>query len=161
MDWFNLLIKWMHFVAAFFWVGGMLFLSLVVVPVFKSSSDPGKAQPWFLVSARRFRSLVWIGIPILLVTGGFLLPDHVDFSSSVSTWPLAVFVKLTLVVLLIATSISHDRIIGPQVRTIKQKASIEWTSGERLLVKCAPWIGRLTMILGLAVVLVGVLLVRG
>ncbi|GJL60947.1 MAG: membrane protein [Nitrospirales bacterium] len=153
-------LSWIHLTAAIFWVGGMLFLSLVAVPLMKREVDPAQAQRWFINVARRFRSFVWIAIAILVTTGILLLSNHLDFSISLSAWPTVLIVKLVLVVLLIVTSVSHDRIIGPKVRTIKQKASAEWTSTDHVLVRIGPWIGRMTMILGLAVVLAGVMLVR-
>ncbi len=156
-----IMISGIHLFVAIFWVGGMLFLSFVVVPLLKNSADPAQAQRWFLGVARRFRALVWVAIGVLVITGAYLLSPHIDFSTSFSTWPSSVIVKLTLVVLLILTSVSHDRIIGPKVRVIKQRHSKEWTDLDRVLVRTAPWIGRMTMLLGLAVVLAGVVLVRG
>ncbi len=154
-----IVLSWLHLVAATFWVGGMLFLSLVAVPLLKSSTDQAQAQRWFIGVARRFRTCVWGAIAILFITGTFLLSNHIDFASP-STWSSSVIGKLILVILLIVTSLSHDRIIGPKVRAIKLQPSTEWTSRDRILVRFAPWIGRMTMILGLAVVLAGVVLVR-
>ena len=156
-----ILLSWIHLTAAIFWVGGMLFLSLVAVPLLKREADPAQAQRWFINVARRFRSFVWMAIAILVTTGIFLLSNHLDIAlASLSAWPTILIIKLVLVFLLIATSIAHDRIIGPKVRTIKQKSPADWTGGDRILVRFAPWIGRMTMIFGLAVVLAGVLLTR-
>ncbi|GJL63805.1 MAG: hypothetical protein NPIRA04_24590 [Nitrospirales bacterium] len=155
-----IILSWIHLTAAIFWVGGMLFLSLVAVPLLKREADPAQAQRWFLNVAKRFRSFVWMAIAVLVITGFFLLSNHLDFSGPLSSWPTILMIKLALVLLLIVTSVSHDRIIGPKVRTIKQKASAEWTSADRILVRVGPWIGRMTMILGLTVVLAGVMLVR-
>lgn len=153
-------LSWVHLTAAIFWVGGMLFLSFVAVPLLKSSADPAQDQRWFLRVARRFRALVWVAIAVLVITGALLLSNHVDFSASFSDWLPSVIIKLVLVFLLIVTSVLHDRIIGPKVRGIKQKASVDWSTRDRLLVRFAPWIGRMTMVLGLAVVFAGALLVR-
>ena len=161
MNRLSIMISGIHLFAAIFWVGGMLFLSLVAVPLLKREADPAQALRWFLNVARRFRTLVWIAISMLVFSGIFLLSNHVDFSVPLSSWPTLLIVKLLLVVLLILTSVSHDRIIGPKVRVIKQRHSKEWTNLDRVLVRTAPWIGRMTMLLGLAVVLAGVVLVRG
>ncbi len=155
-----ILLSWLHLIAAVFWVGGMLFLSLVAVPLLKGSADPALAQRWFIGVAKRFRKFVWIAIGILVPTGVFLLSHQIDLFAPLSSWPIVLIVKLIFVVLLIATSITHDRIIGPKVRGFKQKNQTEWTRGDRILVRWAPAIGRMTMILGLAVVLAGVILVR-
>ena len=143
-----------------FWVGGMLFLSLVAVPLLKRSEDPSQAQRWFLAVARRFRTLVWGAIGILVLTGAWLLSHHLSLSLPLSEWPTLVILKLALVLLLVLTSAAHDRLIGPKVRTIKRRLPEEWTTQDRAFVKAAPWIGRITTILGLAVVLAGAMLVR-
>ena len=160
MNRLSIMISGIHLFAAIFWVGGMLFLSFVAVPLLKNSADSAQAQRWFLGVARRFRALVWVAIGVLVITGAWLLSNYVNFSASFSDWPSSVIIKLVLVFLLIVTSITHDRIIGPKVRVIKQKTPSDWTRCDQVLVRFAPWIGRMTMILGLAVVLAGVILVR-
>ncbi|MGB0911730.1 MAG: CopD family protein [Nitrospirales bacterium] len=153
-------LSWIHLIAAIFWVGGMLFLSLVAVPLLKESADPAQAQRWFLPLARRFRTFVWVAITILILSGAWLLPQHVSDFLPLSEWPAMVVIKLLLVLLLIVISVGHDRIMGPKVRSIKQKVTAEWTRVDHVIVTFAPWIGRMTMILGLIIVLAGAILVR-
>jgi len=151
---------WIHLIAAAFWIGGMLFLSLVAVPLLKMSSDPASSQREFVNQARRFRMFVWGALSILLVTGAILLPNVVNVSESVINWPPAVLSKLLLVFLLIIISLAHDRFIGPRVRTLKRKSIDQLTLVDKILLRLSPIIGRLTMILGLAVLFSAVLIVR-
>ena len=155
----NILI-WIHLTAATFWVGGMLFLSLVAVPLLKKAPDPASAQRDFVNLARRFRMLVWGALSLLFVTGSILLPNLVDLSESYLNWPSAVLIKLTLVLLLIVVSLAHDRFIGPKVRTLKGKPTSELGLVDNLLVRFSPIIGRLTLLLGLAVLFAAVVMVR-
>jgi uncharacterized membrane protein len=157
---FDTILVWIHLTAATFWVGGMLFLSLVAVPLLKKAPDPASAQREFVNLARRFRMLVWGALFLLILTGSILLRNLVDFSEALVDWPGSVLVKLTLVVLLIVSSVAHDRIIGPKVRTLKHKPASGHTTGEKCLLRLAPLLGRLTMLLGLAILFVAVLLVR-
>ncbi len=138
----------------------MLFLSLVAVPLLKKDPDPSSAQRGFVNLARRFRRLVWIALSLLVITGAILLPAHVDISSSLSEWPAALIIKLSLVVLLIVVSVLHDKIIGPKVRTLKNSPTSELVVAEKILIRLSPLIGRLTMLLGLAILLAAVFLVR-
>ena len=101
---FDIILVWIHLTSATFWVGGMLFLSLVAVPFLKKDPDPSAAQRGFINMARRFRALVWMALSILVITGSILLPNHVDLSTSLGEWPPAVLIKLTLVLLLIGMS---------------------------------------------------------
>ena len=111
----------------------MLFFSLVAVPLLKQDSDPPSAQRRFVNLARRFRSLVWGALFLLVMTGSVLLGNVIDVSVPFSSWPLVVITKLTLVVLLVVVSLTHERIIGPKVRTLKHKHFSELTTGENLL----------------------------
>lgn len=154
------ILVWLHLIAATFWVGGMLFLSLVAVPLIKKSSNPATAQREFVSQARRFRKLVWIALFFLALTGTILLPNVVNVSEPFVKWPSSVLIKLTLVLLLIVVSLAHDRFIGPKVRTLKHKPTSELVVGEKLLLRISPIIGRLTLLLGLAILFVAVVMVR-
>ncbi len=138
----------------------MLFLSLVAVPLFKKAHDLASAQRDFVQQARRFRRLVWVALSLLIVTGAILLPNYVNFSVTLAAWPSAVRIKLSLVLLLIVVSLVHDQIIGPKARTLKHKPIAELVKAEKLLLRISPLLGRLTMLLGLAVFFAAVSLVR-
>ncbi len=155
-----IILVWTHLIAATFWIGGMLFLSLVAVPILKQDSDPLSAQRGFINLARRFRTLVWSALFILVVTGSILLGNVINFRAPLSSWPPVVLTKLILVFLLVVVSLSHDRIIGPKVRTLKSKAASELSIGEGLLLRFSPLLGRLTLLLGLGVLLAAVIMVR-
>jgi putative copper resistance protein D len=154
------IIVWIHLTAATFWVGGMLFLSLVAVPLFKKLPDPASAQLEFINLARRFRMLTWVAMFLLIVTGATLLSNYVNFSEAPVVWPPEVLIKLSLVLLLIVVSLLHDQIIGPKVRTLKLKPIAELAKTERLLLRISPLLARLTLLLGLAILFAAVSLVR-
>ena len=157
---FDIILVWIHLASATFWVGGMLFLSLVAVPLLKKDPDPSSAQRGFINMARRFRALVWVALSLLIVTGSMLLPHQVDFSESLGEWPPAVLIKLTLVLLLIGMSLAHEKLIAQKVRILQQKPTSELAVVEKLLLRFSPVISRLTLLLGLAIFLVAVFMVR-
>ena len=154
------IIVWIHLIAATFWVGGMLFLSLVAVPLFKKVPDPASAQREFIKLARRFRMFAWVALFLLIVTGSILLQNYVNFSETPVVWPPEVLIKLTLVVSLIVVSVAHDQIIGPKVRTLKLKPIAELAKAEKLLLRISPLLARLTLLLGLAILFAAVSMVR-
>ena len=160
MTLFEIILVWIHLVAATFWVGGMLFLSLVAVPRLKKAPDLAIAQREFINLARRFRMLVWVALLLLIVTGGVLLPNQVDFSTSFGDWPLPVLIKLTLVLFLVIASLAHDRFIGPKVRLLKHQPNSELDTADKILLRLSPLLSRLTMLLGLAILFSAVLMVR-
>jgi len=156
----NIILVWIHLTAATFWVGGMLFLSLVAVPLLRKDSDPSSAQRGFINLARRFRTLVWAALALLVVTGTILLPGHVNFATPPGEWPPVVLTKLGLVLLLIVVSLAHDQFLGPKVRALKNKATSELAVIEKILLRLSPLIGRLTMLLGLSILLAAVFMIR-
>lgn len=160
MNFFYITLVWTHLIAATFWIGGMLFLSLVAVPLMRQDSDPHTAQRGFISLARRFRTLVWSALFILVVTGSVLLGSVINFQAPLSSWPPVVLAKLALVFLLAVVSFGHDRIMAQKVRTLKSKATSELSAGEKLLLRLSPLLGRLTLLLGLGVLLLAVIMVR-
>jgi copper resistance protein D len=157
---FSIILVWIHLVAATFWVGGMLFLSLVVVPLLKTDPNPQSAQRGFVNLARRFRTLAWGALLLLVLTGAALLGQVINFSAPLSSWPSVVITKIILVLILVAVSLAHDRIIGPKVRVLKRKGSSTLSMGDTFLLRLSPLLGRLTLLLGLGVLLSAVLMVR-
>lgn len=97
---------------------------------------------------------------MLVVTGSVLLGNVINFRAPLSSWPTVVLAKLILVFLLAVVSFSHDRIMAQKVRTLKSKAASKLSAGEKLLLRLSPLLGRLTLLLGLGVLLSAVIMVR-
>ncbi|RMH35999.1 MAG: hypothetical protein D6690_07370 [Nitrospirae bacterium] len=156
--WYQIIIVWLHLVGATFWVGGMLFLSLVAAPLVRRGS--GEVREWFVHLARRFRSWVWGAVVVLVGTGSFLLTRHVSWAVSPFQWPGIVQAKLGMVIVLLGLSIIHDRVVGPRVREIARKDRSMWTPCERTLLRLSPWLARMTLVSGLVILFLGIALAR-
>ena len=115
-----------HLASAIIWVGGSLFLALVLIPVLRrftpvpgQPSETPTAPPDMLGSvARRFRLISWICIVLLVATGLYILPTRygigfADFFSLGGHFVGTLQVKVALVAIVIWLSVSHDFIIGP------------------------------------------------
>ncbi len=57
-----------HILSAIIWIGGMFFLALAVVPATRTMPRSERATLFGIVG-RRFRTVGWICIALLLVTG--------------------------------------------------------------------------------------------
>lgn len=158
--WYKTILVWVHLIGATCWIGGMVFLSIVVAPLLREKIPDFQAHDWFVRVARRFRSLVWMVIPVLVLTGLLLLRQSVWWDVPWAEWSWVVHGKLMAVTMLIALSVVHDRIVGPRVRMIVQKDRSAWTDAERRLVRLSPWLARSTLLLGLLIVFLGVALAR-
>ena len=155
-----------HILAAVVWIGGMAFLGLVVVPVMRSNGRGREASEFFHLAALRFRTVGWVCIVLLLLTGILNLDRWgVGWSqlASASFWGSAfgqtLAVKLTLILIIVLLSGVHDFFIGPRASiAISERPA---SADARRLRAAASWFGRVNSLLAVAVVVYAVMLVRG
>lgn len=145
----------MHIMAALFWVGGMLFLTLVIAP-FLSTLEPAKKSEIYKIVGTKFRFYGWIAIIILIVTGPLnLYYMGVPFSSLFdpafhgTPYGRAVMMKLGFVVLLVLSSLFHDFYLGPKAR------------GNRKLSRYAMIFGRSNLVVAILIVIFAVFMRTG
>lgn len=155
-----LALVWLHLLAAVAWIGGMVFLSLVLVPTLKQ--EPFAAQRGFLIQAAagRFRALVWGSLFVLLATGPLLALNQGLLLADPSSWPSIFSVKMALVTLLLALTAAHDFWLGPRLSEILRQPDTSRSEQERRLVAWASWLPRLSLLVALAVLAAAVSLAR-
>lgn len=155
-----------HILAALTWIGGMMFLVLVVVPVTRRLPSRVLAAQLIRDTGRRFRVVGWICLLVLLTTGvtnlllrgiGPALWSSPDFWASPFGQTLAW--KLMLVGSILALSAFHDFYVGPRASALlavdpAAPAALRFRAG-------ASWMGRLTLLLSLLVLALATMLVRG
>ena len=150
----------LHILAAVSWVGGMIFLSLVLAPLVRSRKAVPEFMALFRSAALRFRPIVWVAMAILVMTGPMLLSFRGVAVVSLSSWPGIVMVKLTLVALLLFLTLLHDLVLGPQVSRVSAIPESQRSTGEQLVFKTARWLPRLSLLIALAVLVVAAMLAR-
>lgn len=156
---------WLHILAATVWIGGMAFLVLVVVPWLRTKGSPD-AGKLLRETGSRFRTVGWVCFGVVVVTGTFNLWARgvrlVDFSRSEwlsSPFGRTVLWKLAVFALVLVLSGIHDFRTGPRATAALER---DPNSGEaRRLRRAASRFGRVNALLGLFLVALGVLLVRG
>ncbi|MDE1769364.1 MAG: CopD family protein [Thaumarchaeota archaeon] len=159
----NALIMWAHLIAASIWVGGSIFIGIVLAPLLKTISDSIEERLSIMIRVgRKFNK---IGVPsliILIVTGiynsvGFIVNPSLILSTS---YGVVLLVKIILVIILIITFAIHVRLIRSE---IERKIESKQLSGEFLqkLRSKIIMLGRLTVILSLAILLMAALLHSG
>ncbi len=157
---------WLHILAAAVWLGGMVFLALVLVPVVRRPEYREHASRLVHLTGLRFRTVGWVCVSVLVVTGfvnlwyrgiGWAALSNAGFWSS----PFGNLLggKLLVVAAILALSVVHDFRIGPRA-TAAGRADPD-SAAARALRRRASWMGRLNLLLALAAVALGVLLVRG
>jgi putative copper resistance protein D len=105
----DLVLRWLHVLAAVTWLGGMLFIALVLVPVTRGIPDPALRTDLVVRAGRRFRAVGWIALLLLVATGLLMVVRRPGF-----LWIVAFQVKALLVLLVLALSVLHDFVLGPR-----------------------------------------------
>ena len=176
----------LHILSAIIWIGGMLFLALVVVPTTRSM-PPTERAALFGAVGRRFRVVGWACIAVLLITGtintafrGATWENLFTAELWGSSFGTTLALKLVVVVVMLGLSVYHDFVIGPRSVRIMGQTSLDRDTrpvasapggrpaatfnildeAQRLR-KRASMVGRIEAILALLVLLLAIMLVRG
>jgi uncharacterized membrane protein len=136
-----LLVRWIHVLSAITWIGGMLFIALVLVPITRKLQDPALRAHLVQEVGVRFRTIGWIALGLMLLTGlGNLVYRPYLLHASRFHW------KLGLVLLALVVSALHDFVLGPRAGQPGADPSARVR---------ASWVARINALLALAIVLLG------
>jgi len=131
------LFLWLHVILATFWVGGMIFLSLVVVPYIKDK--PFKNEAFEEVGKRFSLYGTMITLALLFITGSVVAHLlHGGFTTR------TLKEKLFLFFVIVAVSLAHDLWAGKKALHSEKHRKI------------ARWLGIVNLILSLVIVHLGV-----
>lgn len=156
----------LHLLAAAVWVGGMAFLALVIVPVVRGPEFARHSATLVRLTAERFRIVGWSALAVSIVTGivnlavrGYGIESLRDGSLFDGFFGHVLAVKLSLVAATVVLALVHDLWLGPRASALLETAPS--TADAAAARRLASWLGRLSFALGIVLVVLGVLLVRG
>ncbi len=157
---------WLHILAAMVWVGGAAFIALVMVPSVRRPEFAHMAPAFMRAGALRFRTVGWISLGILIVTGcailgfrGYGLRECWTGEVFRGLFGRVLAAKLLLVLSILLISGFHDFYLGPKAARVILGNPASPAAAEAR--KRASLLGRFVLMLGLLVVLAAVMLVRG
>lgn len=149
------LTYWLHMVATVVWIGGLVALVILVLPVAKRALD-AKTYPVFLEHLqRRLDPLGWISLAVLLATGLFQMsanPNYEGLLSISNQWAVSILVKHILFGGMILISAYMTWWLLPSLRRIElmREKGLETQAAEKLANREA-WLLRANLILGLLI----------
>lgn len=157
-------LVYLHIFSALVWLGGMFFLGIVGAPALRTVESTELRQQLFNALGLRFRTVGWIAITTLVITGLGILEVRgivrsgalVDGGFWRTTFGHALAVKLTMVVSMIAMSAYHDFKLGPAA-SLATPGSPEAISLRRKAAMNA----RINALLGLVLLYAAMRLARG
>ncbi len=161
-----LVAVYLHLLASAIWLGGMLFIVLVLVPLLRQPDMRAQSAAIFARTGRRYRAVGWATLATLVGTGVVQAAYRAGGMSALGDpeWWHSPFgsllgLKIHLVIVVLVLSGVHDFWIGP-------RASALWSAEPdaartRAWRAAASWVGRANLVLGLLIVAIAVVLVRG
>jgi putative copper resistance protein D len=161
------LIVLIHVLAAILWLGGMFFIGLVMVPVLRDLEPPQKRIEVLSSAAKRFRTLSWIAIPVLLITGvlnamnrGVTLEMVSNGSLFLSYFGKILTIKVAIVLSMLILGAIHDFVLGPRLTDIMAGTSSGIYDSEKIKTYrvYVSWLARFNALLGISVVALAVML---
>lgn len=139
-----LAIRYVHLLAVTTWVGGMLFIALVLVPVTRGLEDPAFRTRLVQVTGRRFRAVGWVALGVIVASGLGNLALRPEL-----LWVSRFHAKVALVVVALVLSAVHDFALGPRAGRPGVDPSARVV---------ASWMARLNVLVALAIVALGLAL---
>jgi len=116
-----ILIMWVHLIAAITWIGGMVFLWVVLRPLLWQLFSHSQGLEILERIEDRFRMVRWITLVALLATGIFNLIHEGGSARLESSWGGVLIIKLLFVAIVMALSGINDFLLGPGSRTVSVK----------------------------------------
>lgn len=161
------LVLVIHLLAAIVWLGGMFFISLVLVPSLRKLDPPTKRTEILSSTARRFSLVSWIAILVLLITGAINAANHGITIALISSgnllssqFGIILTFKVILVLVMILISAVHDFILGPKLIRLAelQRSGADSAKSVAIKRKFVSWLARINAFIGIIVVACAVML---
>lgn len=142
-----LLVRWVHVLAAMVWIGGMLFVALVLIPAARRLDDPVLRSRLIHELGVRFRAVGWTALALMVATGLLNLWFRPDILYSPRFhW------KAGLVGLALGLAAVHDFVLGPRAGRPGAPPAARVR---------ASWLARVNVVVALGIVLLGLALRGG
>ena len=157
------IITWIHFLCASIWVGGSIFLGLVLAPLLKKLSFSIEERMNLMIkTGRRFNKIALPALVILIATGIYnshlvLQSPEILFSTSYGAFLIT---KIILVIALIVTYAIHIKIFS---KDVEEKITAKQITDRELqkLTKQGMILGETTVVISVAILFFAALLDAG
>ncbi|HEX7735869.1 MAG TPA: copper resistance protein CopC [Ktedonobacteraceae bacterium] len=119
---YSVILDWLHLLASALWIGGMLYLLLVYLPVLKNYPTHERARA-LLTILPQFSPLAIAGVVIMAITGPLNATFHMtSLDQFINTaYGRTLVIKIVLVCGLLATSAYHVGLLRPRLKREYQK----------------------------------------
>jgi len=152
------IITWVHLVTASIWLGGSVFIGLVIAPTLKETFSFQERLKIMIKIGKQFNKLALPSLIILIITGvykaySFLTQPDILFTTNYGYFLL---IKIILVIVLILSFVIHVKIINQDLIISKQNEKQFQKLRSKII-----FLGKLTLFISLIIFLMASLLDEG
>jgi putative copper export protein len=157
------LLTWAHLISASIWVGGSIFIGIVLAPMLKTISQSVEDRLKIMIRAgRKFNKIAIPSLVILIGTGlynshGILSRPDIMFSTN---YGIILTIKIILVISLIAAFAAHIRIIRSEIEKKIETKQMSEESIQKLRSKII-LLGKIIVFISVAILLMAAMLDAG
>jgi putative copper resistance protein D len=157
------LIIWLHLICASIWVGGSIFLGIVLSPMLKTITETVEERVALMIKiGRQFNKIAMPSFGILILTGLYNSRSFVGEPSALleTKYGIILLIKIILVIATLTTYAVHVRILNTETErklTIENATSVYFQSVRSKIIS----LGRITVILSILILLLAALLHDG
>ena len=118
----QVLITWIHLVTASIWLGGSVFIGLVIAPILKETFGSQERLQIMIKIGKKYNKLALPSLIILIITGIYKAHLFLAAPGSLLTTNYGYFllIKIIFVILLILSFVVHVKIINNDLVISKQ-----------------------------------------
>jgi copper resistance protein D len=159
----DILLTWVHLITASIWVGGSIFLGIVLAPMLKSITGTLEERIALMIKiGRRFNTIAMPSLVILIITGiynsrVFLQEPSLLFETN---YGIILLFKIILVIATVITYIIHIRVLNSETEKTLSGGYAETIYVQSIRSKII-YLGRITVILSVAILLLAAILDSG
>jgi len=117
------LITWIHLIAATTLMGGLVFSQFVLNPSAHQDPPDPKSKEVVRMAGRRFRTIAWVCLIILILTGSYQMLNESGSARIETVWGVVLMLKLFLFFIAFGLILIHDFIIDPHAPSLKKTAN--------------------------------------
>lgn len=162
-------IRWVHIMAAITWIGGMLFILIVLLPILRRALPAEERIVLFAKVGERYGTLSWVSLAVLVVSG-FLNAEHRGLNWGrllVTDYGRTLGLKLLFVAIVIVITLVHAFYYGRRITRLAERArdlgaaDLATARERRRLQMMSGILSAVNLVLNLVIVLLAASLVSG
>lgn len=126
---------WLHMLATVVWIGGLVTLALMVIPLAQRALDTQAYVRFLNDLQRRLDPIGWFSLILLVASGLFQMsasPNYEGFLSVSNRWAAAILIKHIVFIVMVGVSAYLTWVLLPQLRRTAMRLN-EGSESEKLL----------------------------